>query len=101
MQPIPQTAPISNFRKYQDDILEMMDKEPVILMNRATPRAVLVNPEAWNATARELNKLLLRIEELEDSVEVWRGLYELETGKDKIVPADIEELEKAAGRVPA
>jgi len=54
MQPIPQTAPISNFRKYQEGILAMMDRAPVVLMNRATPRAVLVNPETWNATAERL-----------------------------------------------
>ena len=35
----------------------MMDSAPVILMNRATPRAVLVNPDEWNAAAQRLSYL--------------------------------------------
>lgn len=80
---------------------EMAQAAPVVVLSRTQPRAVIVSPEMWNATAREINRLILRIEELEDSVEVWRGLYELEMGKDNIVPANIADLEKAAGRVPA
>lgn len=77
------------------------DVEPIIILSGSKQRSILVSFEQWNQTAIELNKLMLRIEELEDSVEIWRGLYEVEVEKEKIVPADIEALEKAAGRVPA
>lgn len=77
------------------------DVEPIIILSGSTQRSILVSFEPWNQTATELNKLMQRIEELEDSVEVWRGLYEVETGKEEIIPANITELEKAAGRVPA
>lgn len=54
MQRLPQTKPFTHLRQHQDEILSMMDKAPVVLMNRSTPRAVLVNPEMWNATADRL-----------------------------------------------
>ena len=101
MNKLPQTFPAGDLRAHANKAFELAQSGPVMVLSKATPKAIMVSPEIWDATALELNKLILRIEELEDSVEVWRGLYELETGKDKIVPADIAELERIAGRVPA
>lgn len=51
LQPIrsvPPVRPISSLRQDQDSILTAMDKEPVILSQRGSARAVLVSVEQWN-----------------------------------------------------
>ena len=94
MQTVPQIRPISDMSQRQGEVMPLLDNGPVILAARSKPTAVMVSVDTWD-------KMILRIEELEDSVEVWRGLYEVETGRDTIETADIKELERMAGRVPA
>ena len=48
MHKMPPTVPISNLRNEQDDILQMMDEQPVMLTQRGKARAALVNIEQWN-----------------------------------------------------
>ena len=57
MQKLQQTAPISDLRKDQDSILSMMENGPVILMSRSRPKAVIVDPDEWNAIAQRLRML--------------------------------------------
>ncbi len=55
--PIPQTAPISAFRRQQDKILKMTEAAPVVLMSRSEPAAVLVSPQEWNQIVERLRVL--------------------------------------------
>lgn len=48
MYKMPPTIPISNLRNDQDEILAMMDEQPVMLTQRGKARAALVNIEQWN-----------------------------------------------------
>lgn len=48
MHKMPPTVPISNLRNDQEEILEMMDGQPVLLTQRGKARAALVNIEQWN-----------------------------------------------------
>lgn len=48
MNKMPPTIPISNLRNEQDEILALMDKEPVMLTQRGKARAALVSIEQWN-----------------------------------------------------
>jgi prevent-host-death family protein len=52
--PLPQTAPISDMRNRQDEILTMTENGPVILLSRSKPAAVLLSPAYWDAIARTL-----------------------------------------------
>ncbi|HMN30196.1 MAG TPA: type II toxin-antitoxin system Phd/YefM family antitoxin [Caldilineaceae bacterium] len=52
--PLPQTAPISDLRNRQDEILTMTENGPVVLMSRSKPAAVLLSPAYWDAIARTL-----------------------------------------------
>ncbi len=57
MQKLQQTAPISDMRKDQDAVLSMMENGPVVLMSRSRPKAVIVDPDEWNAIAQRLKML--------------------------------------------
>ena len=48
MHKMPPTVPISNLRNDQDEILQIMDEQPVMLTQRGKARAALVNIEQWN-----------------------------------------------------
>ena len=48
MYKMPPTIPISNLRNDQDEILKIMDEEPVLLTQRGKARAALVSIEQWN-----------------------------------------------------
>ena len=48
MHKMPPTVPISNLRNEQDEILTMMDEQPVVLTPRGKARAALVNIDQWN-----------------------------------------------------
>jgi prevent-host-death family protein len=52
--PLPQTAPISDMRNRQDEILTMSESGPVVLMSRSKPAAVLLSPAYWDAIASAL-----------------------------------------------
>ena len=54
---LPQTAPISDLRKRQDEVLAMADDGPVILMSRSEPTAVVLSPDKWNELADQLERL--------------------------------------------
>ncbi|MCB0094252.1 MAG: hypothetical protein KDE46_00975 [Caldilineaceae bacterium] len=55
--PLPQTAPISDMRQRQDDILTMTKGGPVVLLSRSQPAAVLLSPTMWDEIADELKRL--------------------------------------------
>lgn len=57
MNLIPQTAPISELRRRQDEVLARAEKEPVILMSRSTPAGVLISPAQWDAIVKRINLL--------------------------------------------
>ncbi len=57
MQPLPQSAPISDMHKRMDATLDLMDNGPVILMARSKPRAVMIAPDEWDKIANRMQFL--------------------------------------------
>lgn len=57
MEKILPTVPISDLRKDQAKVLSMIDRTPVVLMNRGDIAGVLVQAEQWNKTIEELRRL--------------------------------------------
>jgi prevent-host-death family protein len=51
---LPQTAPISDMRNRQNELLRMAEDGPVVLLSRSKPAAVLLSPVQWDAIAEAL-----------------------------------------------
>ena len=85
MQKLPKTAPITMFKRNQDEVLMMMDTEPVVLMNRSTPRAVLISPEMWNAMAERLAYLESMVAADAASRRVWSGEYDTAADVERVM----------------
>lgn len=66
MNVLPQMEPITRLQRDHNSVLTMLTKGPVILTQRSKPAAVMVSPDAWDATAKELRRL--RHLELSDRV---------------------------------
>jgi hypothetical protein len=78
MNPVPAIAPLSDLRVRQGEIIEQARHGPVVLVERGSrPALVAVTPELWNAIAQ-------RLEDLEDSVAVYRTRLDLATGRDEL-----------------
>ena len=96
MDKLPQLASVSDIRHRHLNVIERTKNGPVVIANRAQPVAVMVSPEEWNKIAEQL-------EDLDATVSALQAELEIERGEDEVVDADIEQLEKWAGRraVPA
>ncbi len=57
MDTLPQIEPITRLQREHNTILDLLRKGPVILTQRSKPAAVMVAPEEWDATAKELKRL--------------------------------------------
>ena len=80
---------------------EMTDSGPVVILARTQPKAVMVHPDEWNKIAREREEMMTQLEEYEDALFVLKAALEIADGMADAIPADIAELERMAGRVPA
>ncbi len=58
MNKVMPTAPISDVHLNQKQLLERLAQEPVVLMNRSQPAAVLISVEEWNRTAMAMDAML-------------------------------------------
>ena len=57
MNELPQTAAASDLKVNPNAVFEKAKDGPVMVMSRATQKAVIVSPEYWNSLARELRRL--------------------------------------------
>jgi PHD/YefM family antitoxin component YafN of YafNO toxin-antitoxin module len=83
---LPQLIPISAIRQRQAEILAMLSRGPVLLVQRSQAAAVLVSPDEWNATME-------RLDDLEDTVAALRTELALSSGDDELVDWDDTEAE--------
>jgi prevent-host-death family protein len=58
---LPQTAPISDMRNRQNELLRMAEAGPVVLLSRSKLAAVLLSPVQWDAIAEMLTQSRQRI----------------------------------------
>ncbi|MCC7352131.1 MAG: tetrahydromethanopterin S-methyltransferase subunit G [Anaerolineae bacterium] len=88
MERMPAMAHVSDLRKRQAEILNSLKRGPVLLSSKTHTSAVLVSTQQWN-------KIVDRLEELEDTVDALMAELALATGKDELV--DWEEAEADIG----
>lgn len=74
---IPQTASMQDIKNRTSDVTKKSLKSPVMLMNRATPQAVIVSPAQWNA-------IVDRLEELQDALLTLQAELAIATGQTKV-----------------
>ena len=84
MSAIPKIVPLSDLRIRQAEVLAQLDDEPVVLAQRGRPAAVLVSVEAWN-------RLMERLELLEDSLEAAEARERISAGQEAV--SDLADLE--------
>ncbi|MEM7132491.1 MAG: type II toxin-antitoxin system prevent-host-death family antitoxin [Chloroflexota bacterium] len=63
MDKVMPTAPISDVHLNQKELLARVRQEPVVLMSRSQPAAVLVDVENWNRMKRDMDLMLSLIQE--------------------------------------
>ena len=59
------TLPITDLRTKQPEVLNSLQKSPVVLTHRGHGAAVLVSPTQWNAQQAELKHLRLLLEAMQ------------------------------------
>lgn len=57
MIPVLPTRPVTDMNRVPGDVLAMLADQPVVLLQRSQPAAVMIRPDKWNAIASELNDL--------------------------------------------
>lgn len=82
MKRLPQMASISDLRNNHLEVFARLEKGPVVLVNRTQPQGILLSPTQWD-------KLLTRLEDLEDLVDVLNTELQVERGE--IVVETLEE----------
>jgi hypothetical protein len=92
----PQVKPISKMRTDHNVIMRLLKNGPVFLAQRGTLTAAMISIEEWN-------KIVNRLEEQQDIIDVLEAELELATGKEQFETVDLAELERMAygDRVPA
>ncbi len=80
------TLPASSMRREQGVIFTQLAKSPILFTHHGHAAGVLVDPETWN-------RLLQRLEDLDDTVAALEAKIELLTGEDETISfAEFEEL---------
>ena len=87
---VPQTASMNEIKNRTAAVTARIAKGPVVLMNRATPQAVLVSPQQWNA-------ILDRMEEMQDAILTLRTELEIAAGQNEV--ETIEDVDAFAAEV--
>jgi len=76
---VPQTASMNDIKNRTASVTAKFAKGPIVLMNRATPQAVLVSPQQWNAILNSLEEMQDAILTLQTELDIATGQHEVET----------------------
>lgn len=74
---IPQTASMQDIKNRTSAVTKKFAKGPVMLMNRATPQAILISPAQWNA-------ILDRLEGMQDAIVTLQAELAIATGQSQV-----------------
>jgi PHD/YefM family antitoxin component YafN of YafNO toxin-antitoxin module len=82
MIPVLPSRPVTDMNRVPSDVLAMLTNNPVVLMQRSQPAAVMVHPDQWNAIAEELRRFRViaearRIEARNDASNSWTSGEEM------------------------
>ena len=78
---IPQTASMQDIKNLTAAVTKKFINGPVLLMNRATPQAVIVSTEQWNA-------IVNRFEEMQDALITLQAELAIATGQSQVETID-------------
>ena len=87
MIPLLPTRPVTDMNRVPNEVLAMLVNNPVVLMQRSQPAAVMIQPDKWNDIAQELNDL--------------RALVAALRAEQELSDPDAWTVEHAADPVPA
>ena len=62
MHELHQTIAAGELKSNTNEAFEMVKKGPVVILSKATPKAVLVAPDEWNRIAKRLQLLEAQLE---------------------------------------
>ena len=96
---IPQTASMQDIKNRTGAVTKKFVKGPVMLMNRATPQAVIVSPAQWNAIVDKLEEMQDAIVTLQAELAIATGQSQVETIEDPAV--FMQEMMGADESIPA
>jgi len=74
---VPQTVSMNDIKNRTAFVTKKFTEGPIVLMNRATPQAVLVSPWQWNA-------ILDSLEEMQDAILTLQAELEIATGQNRV-----------------
>jgi len=74
---VPQTASMNDMKNQTAKVTKMFASGPVVLMNRATPQAVMVSPKQWN-------ELLDKVEEMQDAIITLKAELKIARGESQV-----------------
>ena len=82
MNELYQTIAAGDLKANTNEAFAMAEKGPVVVLSRATPKAVLVSPDEWNRIAKRLKMLealqeAQRIEARNDANQSWVSSAEM------------------------
>lgn len=78
---MPQTASMQDIKNRTGEVTEHLANGPVLLMNRATPQAVIVSTAQWNA-------IVDRMEEMQDAIITLQAELAIATGQSQVETVD-------------
>jgi len=79
---VPQIEPITRLARGHKEVLELLQKGPVILAQHSKAAAVLVNVDTWNETLRRLAYLERLAVGDRASAAIGQGAYDTEESVD-------------------
>lgn len=78
---IPQIASMQEMKNRTGAVARKLAHGPVMLMNRATPQAVMVSPTQWN-------EIIDRIEDLQDTITTLQAELAVAVGQSRVETID-------------
>lgn len=76
MHKLYETMPASEIKQNTNAAFEKAVNGPVVVLSRTQPKAVIVSPEMWNATAERLAYLESMVAADAAAMRVWSGEYD-------------------------
>lgn len=78
---MPQTASMQDIKNRTSEMTEQLTNGPVLLMNRATPQAVVVSVKQWDA-------IIERMDEMQDAIITLQAELAIASGESQVESID-------------
>lgn len=78
---MPQTASMQDIKNRTSEVTDHLANGPVLLMNRATPQAVVVSVKQWDT-------IVERMEEMQDAIITLQAELAIATGESQVETID-------------